>query len=34
MANTIKTLAAGDITRKALSLLHNNLVFVKTINRE
>jgi len=34
MANTIKTLSAGDITRKALSLLHNNLVFTKTINRE
>jgi hypothetical protein len=34
MANTIKTLSAGDITRKALSILHNNLVFCKTINRE
>lgn len=34
MANTIKELSAGDITRKALSILHNNLVFVKTINRE
>jgi len=34
MANTIKTLSDGDITRKALSILHNNLVFTKTINRE
>ena len=34
MANTIKTLSAGDITRKALSILHNQLVFVKTINRQ
>jgi hypothetical protein len=34
MGNTIKELSAGDITRKALSILHNNLVFVKTINRE
>jgi hypothetical protein len=34
MGNTIKTLSAGDITRKALSILHNNLVFVKTINKE
>lgn len=34
MANTIKTLTAGDITRKALSILHNKLVFVKTINRQ
>lgn len=34
MSNTIKTLSAGDITRKALSILHNNLVFCKTINRE
>ena len=33
MANTIKTLTAGDITRKALSILHNELVFTKTINR-
>ena len=34
MANVIKTLSAGDITRKALSILHNNLVFCKTINKE
>jgi hypothetical protein len=34
MANTIKTLSDGDITRKALSLLHNNLVFCKEINKE
>ncbi len=34
MSNTIKTLTAGDITRKALAILHNNLVFTKTINRE
>ncbi len=34
MSNTIKELSAGDITRKALSILHNNLVFVKTINKE
>jgi hypothetical protein len=34
MSNTIKTLQAGDITRKALSILHNNLVFCKSINRE
>lgn len=34
MANTIKTLKDGDITRKALSILHNKLVFCKTINRQ
>jgi len=34
MANTIKTLSDGDITRKALSILHNELVFTKTINRQ
>jgi hypothetical protein len=34
MGNTIKTLTAGDITRKALSILHNNLVFTKLINKE
>jgi len=33
MSNSIQTLSAGDITRKALSILHNNLVFCKTINR-
>jgi len=34
MSHTIKTLSVGDITRKALEILHNNLVFVKTINRQ
>lgn len=34
MGNTIKTLSDGDITRKALSILHNNLVFCKTINKQ
>ena len=34
MAHTIKTLEAGDITRKALSILHNNLVFCKTIDKQ
>jgi len=34
MGNTIKTLTAGDITRKALEYLHNSLVFCKVINRE
>jgi len=34
VANTIKTLSAGDVTRKALAILHNNLVFTKTINRQ
>jgi len=34
MSNTIKTLTAGDITRKALSILHNKSVFIKTINRQ
>lgn len=34
MGNTIKTLEAGDITRRALAILHNNLVFCKTINRQ
>ena len=34
MANTIKTLGDGAITRKALSILHNKLVFVKSINKE
>lgn len=34
MANTIKSLSAGDITKKALSILHNKLVFTKTINKE
>lgn len=34
MGNTIKTLSDGDITRKALSILHNKLVFCKTINKQ
>jgi len=34
MSNTIKTLTAGDITRKALSILHNKLTFIKSINRQ
>jgi hypothetical protein len=34
MSNSIKTLTAGDITRKALSILHSELVFTKTINRD
>ena len=34
MSNTIKTLSDGDITRKALSILHNKLVFTKTINKQ
>lgn len=34
MSNTIVTLSAGDITRKALSILHNKLVFAKTINKQ
>jgi hypothetical protein len=34
MGNTIKTLAAGDITREALAILHNNLIFTKRINKQ
>ena len=34
MSNTIKTLEAGDITRKALSILHNELVFTKLIDKQ
>ena len=34
MANTIKTLEAGDITREALAILHNNLIFTKRINKQ
>lgn len=34
MSNTLKTLSDGDITRKALAILHNNLVFCKTINKQ
>jgi hypothetical protein len=34
MANTIKTLSSGDITREALAVLHNNLIFTKTLNMQ
>ena len=34
MSNIIKTLEAGDITRKALSILHNELVFTKLIDKQ
>ena len=34
MSNTIKTLGDGAITRKALSILHNNLIFCKSIDRQ
>ena len=34
MANSIITLSAGDVTRKALSILHNKLVFTKKVNRQ
>lgn len=34
MGNTIKTLSDGDIVRKALSILHNELVFTKNINKQ
>ncbi len=34
MSHTIKTRSDGDITRKALSILHNKLPFIKSINRQ
>jgi len=34
MANSWKTLADGDIVRKALAIFHNKLTFLKTINRQ
>jgi hypothetical protein len=34
MANTLKTLGDGDITRMALAIFHNKLTFIKTINRQ
>jgi len=34
MGNSLKTLSDGDITKKALALLHNNLIFCKTINKQ
>lgn len=34
MGHTFKTLADGDILRKAISILHNESVFLRTINRQ
>jgi len=34
MSNTFKTLADGDIVRRALAIFHNKLKFIKTINRQ
>lgn len=34
MAHTIKTLEAGDITRAALPILHNEMQFIKSISRQ
>lgn len=34
MANTIKTLSDGDLVRRYLAILHNELKFIKTINRQ
>ncbi len=34
MGNTFKTLGDGDIVRIALASFHNNLKFIKTINRQ
>lgn len=34
MSNTIKNLSNGDITRKALAVLHNELVLTKLCNKE
>ena len=34
MGNTIKTLSDGDITREALAILHNNMPFCRTINKQ
>ena len=34
MSNTIKTLSDGDLVREYLASFHNNLKFIKTINRE
>lgn len=34
MSNTILALDSGAITRRALSILHNKLVFIRTINRQ
>lgn len=34
MAHTLKTLSDGDITRKALQILHNNMPFIRSINRQ
>ena len=34
MANSFKTLTDGDIVRKALASFHNQLKFIKTVNRQ
>ena len=34
MSHTILTLGSGAIVRKALSILHNKLVFVRSIDRQ
>lgn len=34
MSNTFKTLADGDIVRRALAIFHNKLTFIRTINRQ
>jgi len=34
MANTLKTLSDGDLVRKYLASFHNQLKFIKTINRQ
>lgn len=34
MAHTLKTLSDGDITRKALQILHNNMPFIRSIDRQ
>ncbi len=34
MANTFKTLSDGDIVRKCLASFHNNLKFIKTVDRQ
>ena len=34
MGNTIKTLSDGDINREALAILHNNMPFCRSINKQ
>ena len=34
MSHTISTLSDGDLVRRALAIFHNNLTFIKTINRQ